>query len=125
MRDRQGKVLFMDLRRWDENVYEKKYVQFTDDQIAQVKKIYNNWQTGKGYKNIPELCKSATLDEIKKKDYSLAPSKYIEFIDHDLEIDYKKEMKRIQTEMKLLLDEEKKSQKMLEKAFEGIGYGVK
>jgi type I restriction-modification system DNA methylase subunit len=84
-----------------------------------------NWQTGKGYKNIPELCKSATLDEIKKQGYSLAPSKYIEFIDHDLEIDYKKEMKRIQTEMKLLLDEEKKSQKMLEKAFEGIGYGVK
>ena len=125
MRDRQGKVLFMDLRRWDENVYEKKYVQFTDEQIAQVKKIYNNWQTGKGYKNIPELCKSATLEEIKKQGYSLAPSKYIEFIDHDLEIDYKKEMKRIQTEMKLLLDEEKKSQKMLEKAFEGIGYGVR
>jgi len=102
MRDRQGKVLFMDLRRWDVNIYEKKYVQFTDEQIAQVKKIYNNWQTGKGYKNIPELCKSATLDEIKKQGYSLAPSKYIEFIDHDLEIDYKKEMKRIQTEMKLL-----------------------
>jgi type I restriction enzyme M protein len=34
-------------------------------------------------------------------------------------------MRRIQAEMKQLLEEEKKSQKMLEKAFEGIGYGVK
>jgi len=122
--DRQGKILFVDLRRWNNNVYDKKYVQFSDEQIANVKKIYNNWQTGKGYKDIPELCKSATLEEIIKQNYSLAPSKYIEFIDHDLKIDYEKEMKRIQNEMKLLLDEEKKSQEMLEKAFEGIGYGI-
>ena len=59
-----------------------------------------------------------TLDEIAKKDYSLAPSKYIEFIDHDLEIDYEKEMARIQAEMKDILKQEKKSQKMLEEAFE-------
>jgi type I restriction enzyme M protein len=124
LRDRQGKVLFIDLRRWNENVYEKKYVQFTDEQIAQVRKIYTNWQTGKGYKNIPELCKSATLEEIRKQGYSLAPSKYIEFIDHDLEIDYQKEMARIQAEMREVLKAEKESQKMLEKAFKGIGYGI-
>jgi hypothetical protein len=34
-------------------------------------------------------------------------------------------MRRIQAEMKLLLEEEKRLAKMLEKAFEGIGYGVK
>jgi len=71
------------------------------------------------------LCRAVKTPEIRKMNYSLAPSKYIKFIDHDLEIDYKKEMKRIQAEMKLLLDEEKKSQKMLEKAFVGIGYGIK
>lgn len=40
------------------------------------------------YHDVPELCKSVTVEEIKAKGYSLAPSKYIEFIDHDLEIDY-------------------------------------
>jgi len=127
LRDRQNEILFIDLRTWNTNIYEKSFVCFDEKQIAAVKKIYTDWQSqqkGK-YKNIPELCKSAKIPEIRKKDYSLAPSKYIEFIDHDLEIDYKKEMKRIQTEMKLLLGEEKKSQKMLEKAFEGIGYGVR
>jgi len=74
---------------------------------------------------VPELCKSATLEDMRAQKYSLAPSKYIEFIDHDLEIDYKSEMERIQSEMRKLLKVEKKSQTMLEEAFKGIGYGIK
>ena len=61
---------------------------------------------------------------IKNKGWALTPSKYIEFIDHDLEIDYEKEMARIQNEMKEIMKEEKKSQQMLEDAFRGIGYGI-
>lgn len=57
------------------------------------------------------------IDEIRSKNYALTPSKYIEFIDHDLEIDYKKEMSRI-------LKEQKEAQKMLENAFKGIGYEI-
>ena len=124
LRDRRNEVLFIDLRRWNENIYEKKYVLFDNTQIAAVKKIYNDWQTGDGYTDVPELCRSVTKDEIKAQKYSLSPSKYIEFIDHDLEIDYKKEMKRIQKEMHEVLIAEKKSQEMLEKAFKGIGYGI-
>lgn len=124
LRDRQGEVLFIDLRRWNENIYEKKYVQFSDEQIAAVKKIYINWQTGEGYADVPELCKSATKTEIAAQKYSLAPSKYIEFIDHDLEIDYATEMARIQSEIREVLKAEKQSQAMLEEAFRGIGYGI-
>lgn len=63
------------------------------------------------------------IDESKSL-WSLVPSKYIEFIDHDLEIDFPKEMARIQKEIKDLLKEEKVSQKQLEEAFRGIGYGI-
>jgi type I restriction enzyme M protein len=124
LRDRQKEVLFVDLRMWDENIYEKKYVNFDDEQIAKVKEIYTNWQTGKSYKDVPELCKSVPSSEIKEKNYSLAPSKYIEFIDHDLDIDYESEMKRIQNEMQKVIKVEKQSQEMLEKAFKGVGYGI-
>jgi type I restriction enzyme M protein len=124
LRDRQKEVLFVDLRMWNKNIYEKKYVMFDDEQIAQIKAIYNNWQTGNGYEDIPELCRSVALSEIQEKNYSLAPSKYIEFIDHDLDIDYELEMKRIQEEMQVVLKIEKQSQAMLEKAFKGIGYGI-
>ena len=64
------------------------------------------------------------LATIESKDYSLAPSKYIEFIDHDLDIDYASEMTRIQAEMQAVLVDEKRSQVMLEEAFRGIGYGI-
>ena len=123
LRDRRDEVLFIDLRRWNTTVYEKKYVMFSEDQIAAVKRIYNDWQSADtaAYHDVPELCKSVTVEEIKEKGYSLAPSKYIEFIDHDLEIDYEKEMARIQSEMKEVMKQEKKSQQMLEEAIRGIG----
>ena len=124
LRNREDEVLFIDLRRWNENIYEKKYVQFSDEQIAAVKKIYTDWQTGKGYVNVPELCRSVTKADIAAQNYSLAPSKYIEFIDHDLKIDYAAEMARIQNEMREVLKAEKQSQSMLEAAFRGIGHGI-
>ena len=132
LRDRTGEVLFMDLRRWDDQTEEividkgkkKKKTVLIDEQIAAVKKIYNDWQSGIDYSDVAELCRAVNLDEIREKDYSLAPSKYIEFVDHDLEIDYPAEMARIQKEMRELLTLEKKSQSMFTDAFRGIGYGI-
>ena len=64
------------------------------------------------------------MPTIESKGYTLTPSKYIEFIDHDLKIDYEKEMARIQAEMQEIMKQEKESQQMLEDAFRGIGYGI-
>lgn len=137
LRDRTHEILFMDLRRWDENIEEividkgkkKKKTVLSDVQISKVKEIYNNWQSADTslYADVPELCKSATLEGesgIRANGYSLAPSKYIEFIDHDMEIDFEAEMARIQKEMREILKDEKSSQAMLEEAFRGIGYGI-
>lgn len=125
LRNRKNEVLFMDLRRWDSTIYEKKYVKFSEEQIADIKKLYNSWQcVDGGYQDVPELCKSATLKDLRAQKYSLAPSKYVEFIDHDMDIDYEKEMKRIQDEMRDLMKQEKKSQEAFIEAFKGIGYGI-
>ena len=40
-----------------------------------------------------------------------------------MSIDYQAEMARIQQEMKDIIAQEKESQRMLEEAFGGIGYG--
>lgn len=140
LRDRRGEVLFMDLRTWDENVEKykldknktKKKTVLTAEQIAHAKSIFESWRCVDGcYKDVPELCKSVRVksddsDEltIASRGYVLTPSKYIEFVNRDLDIDYEKEMGRIQAEMRELLVIEKKSQAMLEAAFEGIGYGI-
>ena len=129
IRNRQNEILFIDLRTWGHKTKEG-YTELSLEDMQKVKETYNNWQSlqkQKLYKDIPEYCKSVTNDIIgnAENDYSLVPSKYIEFIDHDLDINFKQEMKRIQQEMKELLKEEKKSQKELEDAFKGIGYEIK
>lgn len=64
------------------------------------------------------------IKEIAANNWALTPSKYIEFMDHDLDIDYVAEMARIQAEMQEIMRAEKQSQQMLESAFRGIGYGI-
>lgn len=130
LRNREHEILFMDLRQWTENPVKgegKKKVRLVTDQIECASGIYHTWQNygtdGTNYE-VPELYRSVGLAEIKEKGYALTPSKYIEFIDHDLDIDYEKEMARIQAEMQEILKQEKQSQQMLEDAFRGIGYGI-
>ncbi len=123
-RNREKEILFMDLRRWGTE-FEKKFIQLTDEEIAKVATVYHNWQQKDyktTYKDIPEFCKSASFEEIKANDFSLIPSKYIEFIDRDSGIDFDTEMKRIQAEFKEILKEEKESQEQLKNAFKILGY---
>lgn len=130
LRNREHEILFMDLRTWTENPVKgegKKKVLLNEAQIRHAADIYHTWQNegtdGTDYA-VPELYRSVGMDEIEKQGWSLIPSKYIEFIDHDLGIDFPAEMARIQQEMREVLAQEKQSQKMLEDAFRGIGYGI-
>jgi type I restriction enzyme M protein len=126
-RDRRNEVLFMDLRRKGEP-YEKKYIQLNDSTIQDVVATYHNWQRvgfEKDYKNVPEFCYSATSEEIEANNWSLIPSKYIEFIDGDSKIDFDKEMSRIQKQFTKILSEEKDSQDKLIDAFARLGYEIK
>lgn len=128
--NREHEILFMDLRTWTENPVKgegKKKVQLITEQIEKAAEIYHTWQNegtdGANYA-VPELYRSVGMDEIEKQGWSLIPSKYIEFIDHDLDIDFQVEMRRIQEEMKVVMQQEKESQAILLDAFRGIGYGI-
>lgn len=130
LRNREHEILFMDLRTWTANPVKgenKKKVRLIAEQIQNAANIYHTWQNegtdGTKY-DVPELYRSVSMDEIEKQGWSLIPSKYIEFIDHDLEIDFPAEMNRIQKAMREILAQEKQSQKKLEDAFREIGYGI-
>ncbi len=146
VRDRTNEILFMDLRTFGHKTKEG-YIELSAEEMNRVKRTLNNWQSPdykELYEDIPEFCQSCTIDEIrngmtdkkqrengsnvvvaeKDSQWSLVPSRYIEFIDHDLEIDFPKEMERIQKEMIELLREEKRSQEQLIAAFKGIGYEI-
>lgn len=126
-RNRVNEILFMDLRQIG-IPFEKKFIQFSDEEIANVVATYHNWQESDyetKYKDIPEFCYSATLEDIEKKDFSLVPSKYIEFINKDENIDFNEKMESLQKEFTELLKEEENSRNDLLAVFKELGYEIK
>lgn len=133
VRDRTNEILFMDLRSWDGNIEEividkgkrKKKTVFTDAQIADVKRIYTGWQSVDRslYSDVPELCKAVKLDGpdgIRAKKYSLAPSKYIEFVNHDQQLDAVSLMNEVKNEINHSIIDERETLRLLELAAKEI-----
>lgn len=128
LRNREHEILFMDLRQWTENPVkgeQKKKIRLITEQIGRAAKIYHDWQQegtdGKNYAE-PELYRSVGLDEIAENNYSLVPSRYIEFVDRDQGIDYEQAMKEASGKVAELLARQQDNQKALEKAFATLGY---
>ena len=128
LRNREKEILFMDLRQWTENPVkgeQKKKVLLKTDQIERAAEIYHKWQSegtdGATYA-VPELYKSVHFDEIKKNNFSLVPSRYIEFVDRDQSIDYEKVMSEAAEKVSEILARQEANRTALEKAFAALGY---
>ena len=110
--------------------FEKKYVRFSDADIRKVADTYHNWQRDghtETYADIPEFCKSVTIDGeggVKEKDFSLVPSKYIEFVNRDETFDYETRMRELQTELTGILREEAVSRDAVLDVFKSLGYEI-
>jgi type I restriction enzyme M protein len=122
-REREKEILFMDLRQLGEP-FEKKFIQFSDNDIKKVVETYHNWQIAE-IEPIPEFCYSARFEEVCKKDFSLVPSKYIEFVIRDENIDFEEKMQKLQYEFADLLKAERQSKIDLLTVFKELGYEIK
>lgn len=126
-RNREEEVLFMDLRQRGEP-FEKKFVQFSEQDIQDFANTLHTWQqveANEHYQDIPEYCYSATKEEISTKDYSLVPSKYIEFINRDENISFDEKMSSLKDEFAQLLSDEEQSKSDLLNVFKELGYEIK
>lgn len=135
LRNRKNEILFMDLRSWtgDEwnngvkNMQKKKYA-LTSEQISKAAEIYHKWQEagtdGLNYAQ-PELYKSVGLETLKANNYSLVPSRYIEFVDRDSNIDYDATLKETSKTVSELLKAHENNTSKIKAAFEGLGYECK
>ena len=122
-RNREKEILFFDLRK-SGIPFEKKFVQFSDETIQQIAGTFHKWQQGE-IENVPEFCYTAKIDEIEKKDFSLVPSKYIEFVNRDENIDFDEKMQALQEEFADLLKAEAVSKIDLLTVFKELGYEIK
>ncbi|MFC6205055.1 N-6 DNA methylase [Psychrobacter urativorans] len=126
-RSREGEILFMDLRKHGEP-FEKKYIQFSNEKIIEIANTLHSWQESKAdskYNNIAGYCYSATKEDVVANDYSLVPSKYIEFKNHDEDIDFDEKMIQIFNDFTSLLQQEEESKNELLSVFKELGYEIK
>lgn len=121
-RNREQEVLFMDLRQIGEP-FEKKFTQFSEEDIKNVTQTFHQWQQ-QNIENVPEFCYSASMEEIIAKDFSLVPSKYIEFINRDENIDFDEKMNALKAEFTDLLKAEAQSKQDLLGVFKELGYEI-
>lgn len=125
-RDREDEILFMDLRQWGEP-FEKKYIQFSDEHRAKITNTFHTWQEESAveeYEDVPEYCYSASIEEVRAKDYSLVPSKYIAFVNRDENIDFDEKMSALKDEFAGLLTAEAQSKTKLLDVFKELGYAI-
>ena len=123
-RNRQNEILFFDLR--EKGIpFEKKYTQFSEENIKEITETYHNWQADfSNYQNVPEFSYSASLEEVIQKDFSLVPSKYIEFVNRDENIDFNDKMNALKLEIGDLLKQEEQSKQELLHVFKELGYEI-
>lgn len=103
--------------------FEKKYVELTEAARQKVTSTYHAWQLvdwKDHYHDILEFCKSVNIDDLK--DWSLVPSKYIDFENHDEKFDYSAQLTKLQTELSAILAEEEKSLKEIKALFDELGF---
>lgn len=126
-REREKEILFLDLREMG-IPFEKKYTQFSEADIKKITEAFHNWQQTdfkRTYQNEPEFCYSASFEEVAAKDFSLVPSKYIEFVNRDEKIDFDEKMQTLSSEFTDLLKAEAASKKDLLTVFKELGYEIK
>ena len=105
-----------------------KYIEFTEEDRKMVVDRFKSWRFEgypTKYEDIPEFCYSANKDEIAEKDYSLVPSRYIEFVNRDESVGYEEKMAQLQGELKDLLIQEQQSRQDLLEVMKGLGYEIK
>ena len=131
LRDRTGEILFMDLRQWATNPVkgeQKKKFELSAEQVKRASEIYFKWQSegtiGSEYAE-PELYRSVGFEEIKENNFSLVPSRYIEFVDRDADIDYNAVLTDTANTVADLLKRQRQNDETLRNALNKLGYECK
>ncbi|MFO0696017.1 MAG: N-6 DNA methylase [Polyangiales bacterium] len=100
LRDRRGKVLFIDARKLGTMVT-RVHRELADEDVARIVGTYHAWRgdadavtAGAKYEDVPGFCKSATLAEVAAHQYVLTPGRYVGAEDgEDDEVPFEERMK--------------------------------
>lgn len=114
-RERQGETLFIDARKLG-HLATRTHRELSADDLNKIAGTYHAWRGDEGsgeYEDIPGFCKSATLEDIRKRGHVLTPGRYVgsETVEDDGE-PFDEKMKRLTA----LLDEQQAEGRKLDLA---------
>jgi type I restriction enzyme M protein len=124
-RNRSNQVLFIDAREIG-TMISRRQKELTDEDIKKIGEIYHSWRSKEWeekYKDEPGLCKSVSIEEIRKNNHILTPGRYIEFREEDDDgVAFEEKMKRLTSELKEQMDKAGEIDDQIRKNLSSIGY---
>lgn len=104
---RRDEVLFMDARNLG-HLINRRTKELAESDIEQVARTYKNWRTegNEDYADIKGFCNSASIEDIKAKDYVLSPGRYVGLEDTEDNFNFVERFATLQTELQNQMREE-------------------
>jgi type I restriction enzyme M protein len=126
-RNRTGHFLFIDAREIG-TMISRRQKELTDLDIMSIGEIYHSWRSKdweSKYKDVPGLCKSVSLEEVRKNNYVLTPGRYIDFKEEedDGEI-FEEKMKKLTQELSEQIEKSSQLEAEIKKNLSSIGYEI-
>lgn len=124
-RNRANQILFIDAREIG-SMISRRQKELTDIDISKIGNIYHSWRSKdweQKYKDVPGLCKSVSIDEIRKNNHILTPGRYIEFKEEedDGEV-YSEKMNKLTRELADQMNTAKELDEQIRKNLSSIGF---
>jgi type I restriction enzyme M protein len=125
-RKRSGEILFIDAGEIG-YMRDRTHREFSEEDIAKIAGTYHNWRgKGKKYEDIKGFCKSATLAEIQKHNFVLAPGRYVGIKDEvDDGVPFEEKMAGFLKELKKQMEEESKLNSQIKQQLSKICFEIK
>lgn len=124
---RNGETLFIDAKKIFTPI-DRKQNEFSQTQLDQIISTYRSYIEVKGYpkyENILGYCKTATIEDVRKENFNLNPSRYVgnEEIEHD-DVSFQEKMKELTQEYVILTKESVKLDKEYRKNLKELGFKI-
>ena len=126
-RNRSGHFLFIDAREIG-TMISRRQSELTDEDIASIGEIYHNWRCkdwGTKYLDVPGLCKSVSLEEVRKNNFVLTPGRFIDFKEEEDDgVAFEETMKKLTADLSDQMSRAKELDNKIEENLSFIGYSL-